>query len=319
MVVKIDEQGKIVWQEKYTIGDNDVLNSLIENKDHTLLLGGYAQSEVHEITNKEENGINDYTVIKISENGDELWRKSVGSKGEDVLQKAIETRDGGYILAGTSNPSKSNNLPLIDKSTSSKALDKRKTNAKVEQATTALSKTVNDTKNQANDFIKDSSNKINNLIGGDKDSNIKTTAPNNLLGNLSSGGAGNSLLPSSSSNNQPLPTSKDKKTSYGSNDFWVVKLKDNDKPPVVKLAVEAIPNPATNFTNVIVGYDYESGTATLADLSGRVLQSFAIKDRTVPFDLQGLPEGIYVVNIKTYFEGKETSEGIKVIKGIIKN
>ncbi|MEI7509802.1 MAG: T9SS type A sorting domain-containing protein [Flavobacterium sp.] len=314
MVVKIDGDGKILWQQNYNIGDHDVLNSLIENKDHTLLLGGYAQSEVDKIRNKEENGINDYVAIKISENGDELWRKSVGSTGEDVLQKAIETRDGGYILAGTSNPSKCNNLPLLDKSVSSKALDSRKTNTKLQEYSNDMSKTIDDKKNQANDYIKDSTHKLNNLIGGDRDSAIKTSIPNSKLENLTSSGTSNSLLPSSSSQKQPLPSSKDKKSSFGSNDFWVVKLKDNDKPPVAKKTIEALPNPANNFTNIILGYDYESGTATLADLSGRVLQTFSIKGKTVPIDLHGLPEGIYVVNIITYFEGKETSEGVKIIK-----
>ncbi len=319
LVVKIDEQGKTIWQEKYNIGDSDVLNSLIENKDHTIILGGYAQSEIYNTTNKEENGINDYVAIKISESGEELWRKSVGSKGEDVLQKAIETRDGGYILAGTSNPSKSNNIPIITKSQNNKTLDKRKTNDKLQQTSNSVSKNINETKDSANDFIKETSNKLNNAIGADKDSSFKTTTPNNPLGNITSSNSGTNLLPSSGASNKQLPSSKDKRVSFGSNDFWVVKLKDNDKQAVVKVAVEAIPNPAANFTNVIVGYDYESGTATLADLSGRVLQSFAIKGQTVPIDLQGLPEGIYVVNIKTYFQGKETSEGVKIIKGSSKN
>ena len=142
-------------------------------------------------------------------------RQSVGSKGEDLLKKAIETRDGGYLLAGTSKGEKS----------------------------------------------------------------------------------------------------RDKDSSFGSNDFWVVKLKDNSKPENPKLSIEALPNPVITFTNIIVGYDFTDGTASVYDLAGRQLQRFAIKTRTVPIDLSGLPEGIYIVNIDTNVQ----HDGIKVIKGINRN
>ena len=220
-VIKLDTQGETIWQETYNIGKVDVLTSLIENDDHSVLLGGFAQSESstqpspmeRERVDKKE--INDYVAIKITERGEETWRQSVGSKGEDLLKKAIETRDGGYLLAGTSKGEKSR----------------------------------------------------------DKDSGI------------------------------------------GSNDFWVVKLKDNSKPENPKLSIEALPNPVITFTNIIVGYDFTDGFASVYDLAGRQLQRFAIKTRTVPIDLSGLPEGIYIVNIDTNVQ----HDGIKVIKGINRN
>ena len=213
-VVKIDNNGSIIWQETYNIGKVDVLTSIIENADHTILLGGYAQSEVMGTSKKDKNEINDFVGIKITEKGEEVWRKSVGSAGEDILKKAVETRDGGYLLAGTSN-------------------------AKV---------------------------------------------------------------------------SKDKNSNLGSNDFWVVKLKDKTKPEKIKLVIEAMPNPTTSFANVIVGYDYEKGTASVYDLAGRQLQSFSITSRTVPIDLSNYPEGIYIVNIATNIQ----SDGVKIVKGLNK-
>jgi len=45
-------------------------------------------------------------------------------------------------------------------------------------------------------------------------------------------------------------------------------------------------------------------------LAGHVLQQFKITERTVPLDLQGLPEGIYIVNIKT----DKGNDGVKIIK-----
>ena len=226
LVMKLDTDGTLLWEKTFSNSDQDVLTNVVQNEDGSLLLCGYsplvpkATSKVGR--KKAEEGIEDYLVLKTDKNGEELWRKTVGSDATDVLVKAIETRDGGYLLAGTSSQFSSS--------------------------------------------------------GGEKGT-------------------------------------RDKKVSYGGTDFWVVKLKDKSKPERVKQTIEALPNPTIGFTNVIVGYDYEKGTATLVDLAGRQLQQFEITGRTVPVDLSQYPEGIYIINITTNVQ----SNGVKIIKGISKN
>ncbi|WP_281322740.1 T9SS type A sorting domain-containing protein [Flavobacterium aestivum] len=220
-ILKLNEKGEVLWSKTYDFGKVDILTSLVENKDHTYLIGGYAQSENKQpreglvgkatnLVNKDREGINDYIALKIDEKGEETWKKTVGSGGEDILRKLIETRDGGYLMAGTSNSN----------------------------------------------------------------------------------------------------ASKDKNGNIGGNDFWVVKIKDKTKLEKVKTSVEAIPNPTVAFTNIIIGYEFENGTATVVDIAGRILQRFPITERTVPVDLSQYPEGIYVVNIKTNVH----SDGVKIIK-----
>ena len=114
-VLKLDEIGNITWQETYNYGKNDVLTSIVENQDGTYLIGGYAQSEKSSVkssgitgklsTKGDKEGINDYIALKIKANGEEIWSQTVGSKGDEVMKKLLETRDGGYLLAGTSNGS----------------------------------------------------------------------------------------------------------------------------------------------------------------------------------------------------------------------
>lgn len=213
-VIKLDEKGEILWQETYNTGKVDILTSLIENNDGTFLIGGYAQSEVIGLkkSKNDKKEINDYIALKISSEGEEIWKETVGSKGEDILKKLIETRDGGYILAGTSS------------------------------------------------------------------------------GEIS----------------------RDRNSSKGSNDFWVVKLKDKEKKKEKrKSLLEAIPNPAKPFTNIIVGFDFTSGTLSLFDLGGRQLQTFEVNERTIPLDLGGYPEGIYVVEVRT----NKGTDSVKVMKG----
>lgn len=104
-VVKISEDAEITWQKTFDFGQADVLTSLIENEDGSLILGGYAQSETTGRKKTDKKGINDYVAIKIDTDGQEVWKAEIGSSGTDILRKAIETRDGGYLLAGTSNGS----------------------------------------------------------------------------------------------------------------------------------------------------------------------------------------------------------------------
>jgi len=213
-LLKVDSKGEEQWSRTYDYGKVDILTSLVENKDHTFLIGGYAQNDITSESTlalkKQDKGINDYIALKIDATGQELWTQSVGSSGEDILRKLIETRDGGYLLAGTSNAS----------------------------------------------------------------------------------------------------SSLDKKSTIGSNDFWVVKLQDKVNIEPAKVAIEVFPNPVASFTNVIIGYEYTSGTATLVDLSGRTLQQFPITSRTVPIDFTMYPEGVYIVNIKTDVR----TDGLKLIK-----
>ncbi|RKS01443.1 T9SS type A sorting domain-containing protein [Flavobacterium sp. 102] len=234
-ILKLDKMQTILWQETYNVSKVDVLTSLLENDDRSLLIGGYTQGESQKETGAKKSatarkntkkrkdvesslaikrGTGDYVAIKLNENGEELWRREVGSDGQEILSKVIEIRDGSYLMAGTS-----------------------------------------------------------------------ATPPDaKATGNKSSG--------------------------IGSQDFWVVKLKDKQKPKEVKQLIEAFPNPTMQYTNVIVNHEFKTGTATVYDIMGRQLQNFVIKDRMVAIDLGNSPEGIYIVEIATNVQ----KNSVKIVK-----
>lgn len=327
-LVKITPDGNNIWQETYNIGREDVLTSVIENDDHTLLLGGFAQSEVN-LDEKDDKGVNDFVGIKINENGQEIWRKSVGSYGEDTLKKLIETRDGGYVLAGTSNPSQKGNQGFgktIKKKTESsikigngknvKILDDATAlaNEQVKELNEAVNKFYNDVSNQINEKTKQLTDKVN------KDSRVKfgmnTSVSDGLFSNnnpFGSGSGGDLLSGLTGMGDNKSPNSNasgDKEKNYGSNDFWVVKLKDKMKATKEKPPIEAFPNPTPSFTNVIIGFDFNHGYGTIVNLNGVTLKQFEVTSKTVPVDLSPYQEGIYIIYIKT----DKGSESIKMIK-----
>lgn len=211
-ILKIDEAGNELWQKTYDVGKYDQLSSVVINPDGTILLGGTSYTEVLGSNKKKDTkGVNDYVILKISDEGDELSRKIIGSNGSDVLRKIINTRDDGKLLVGTSN----------------------------------------------------------GAISGDRNS------------------------------------------SKGNEDFWIVKLLNEDKLSEKKRKrIEAIPNPTRHFTNIIIGFDFNSGTVSVFDLSGRQLQHFEISTRTIPLDISNQPEGVYIVQINT----DTGSDSVKIIK-----
>lgn len=308
-LLKLDAEGNLLWQETYDVGTVDFLCSIVENDDKTLLLGGYARGEGKE-------GINDYIAIKTDEKGEELWRRSVGSDGQDILKKAIETRDGGYVLAGTSNPeavTASRSTAKKQGKTKVTGPDTSSNIAAADQLQNEMDGTVSNAASTANDWVKQKTDKLGQSeersLGGLKVGG--QLAPTTAIGAKKGAADTRFSGPEAQGPKPNLKQSREKKANYGNRDFWIVKLHDKDKKEKERKTLEAFPNPAVNFTNIIVGFDYTKGTLSLFDLGGHQLQSFAITERTVPLDMARYPEGIYIVNVKT-----DKGEGsIKIMKG----
>ena len=98
--------------------------------------------------------------------------------------------------------------------------------------------------------------------------------------------------------------------SFGNNDFWIVKLGNKEDKLKQLPSLEAFPNPASDYVNVVLGFEYEVGTLSLFDISGRQILSQKISNNTIPVSLNQLPQGIYIIDVKT----NTKSESIKIIK-----
>ena len=75
--------------------------------------------------------------------------------------------------------------------------------------------------------------------------------------------------------------------------------------------IEAFPNPAVSYSNIVVGYEYKEGFVTVFDINGRLIQTIQIAgERTVPVGLSGLSQGVYIIEVKT----DVSKDSVKVIK-----
>ena len=340
-VVKLSENGTIEWQK--TIGGKyyDELKSIEQTKDGGYILGGYSNSPISGDKTESNFGLGDYWIVKLNEEGIIEWQRTLGGDKDDNLFALTQTKEGGFIVGGSSNSGATNSKSKSNREGSDFWVLKLD-----EIGNITWQETYNYGKNDVLTSIVENQDGTY-LIGGYAQSEKSTVKSSNVLGKLSTksdkegindyialkinaegeemwsqtvGSKGDEVMKklletrdggyllTGTSNGQ---VSRDKNSAKGGNDFWVVKLKDKDKKEKERISLEAIPNPTDSFTNVIVNFEYDNGTASLYDLNGRMINTTKITgERTVPIDLSGLQRGVYVVEIRT----NTHKGGVKVIK-----
>ena len=102
-VVKMDKNGVIQWDK--TIGGNgfDEFKSVIQTSDGGYAFIGSSNSNISFEKSENSRGSSDYWLVKLDSTGNIQWDKTIGGSGDDYAEEIIQTKDGGYILAGSSN------------------------------------------------------------------------------------------------------------------------------------------------------------------------------------------------------------------------
>lgn len=309
-IIKLDPKGKLEWQKSFGGLYNDELKSVIQTHDGGFLIGGYSNSPFSGTKLEDSKGANDFWIIKTDKEGNEEWQKTIGSRYDDQLATVLQDSEHNYIVAGSTNDKnegKNKDMLVLKLDDKGEILWKENYDFSDKDVLTTIIPS-NDNTYVIGGYIekkskKDKKNtnylifKINDKGESLWDNEIESQA-NDILRKVIETRDGGYLLSG---------TRKNK----GSSDFLTIKLKDKDKKIEDKINVEAFPNPAQTYTNVIINYEYSSGTATVYDLNGRLMQSEKITgSRTIPIDLSGLPQGIYIIDIDTNIQ----KDGIKVMK-----
>ncbi len=91
-LVKIDSAGIESWSNAFSIDDRDSGNSVEQTED-----GGYI---VLGTTSSLGSADSNMCLIKTDESGNEQWIQTYGGDNLEFGLKVLQTRDGGYIIAG---------------------------------------------------------------------------------------------------------------------------------------------------------------------------------------------------------------------------
>lgn len=91
----------IEWQKSLGGTGDESASSIIQTSDGGFMIAGSSNSNNGNVTGN--HGSFDYWLLKLSSTGNLQWQKSLGGTGNDYASSAIQTGDGDYVVAGTTD------------------------------------------------------------------------------------------------------------------------------------------------------------------------------------------------------------------------
>lgn len=99
-IVKLNPFGVIQWQKSLGGSGFDWAQSLQLTQDSGFIVAGFTTSSDGDVSNN--HGGEDFWIVKLDSRGNIEWTKTLGGTGDDEAYSIEETKDGGYIVAGSS-------------------------------------------------------------------------------------------------------------------------------------------------------------------------------------------------------------------------
>lgn len=325
----------VIWDSEFSGSANDILAATIETSDNGFLLIGASNSNIGNDKTENSKGDFDYWIIKTDNLGAITWQKTIGGSGKDEPKTVIQTPDGGYLIAGSSNSNTSGDKTENSKGGFDYWLVKLDSNG-----TVLWNKTIGG--NQDDLFSKMIATNDGGylLLGSSKSgiSNDKTEDSRGLFDNwmvkINATGAvlwdktiggnlndfGYDILQTSDSGFLMASTSNSEisgeKTegSFGEKDYWVVKFSPENLAAFEhqnNASIEIAPNPTSGNFTVNFGTLQNNISVTVTNLLGQVITKSNFNAVTaVEMELQ-TEAGMYLVTVETENHQKSTFKIVK--------
>ncbi|MBK1895624.1 T9SS type A sorting domain-containing protein [Chryseobacterium paridis] len=192
---------EVIWQKDIKSNTQDFLSQVTTTIDQQYLITGSViqQGSLREpqATNKQNNGY-DFHLVKLNQQGDQVWEKYFAGQNHDYLSSTVTTQDGGFLLSGTTY--------------SSKGFDK-KDGSKGGSDIWLI---------RINEFGDELWQKT---LGTSADEEARAVIQTTDLGFFVAGNVQSSLREPQGTSTQKTPTT----SGYGSKDVWITRLDKNGK------------------------------------------------------------------------------------------
>lgn len=99
-LMKLDQNGNIIWQESYGGLYNDVASDMIELDNGNIMIGGSTFSNNIDVSFN--NGNSDGWIFEVDQAGDIVWENTYGADGNDYIQ-SLELENGVVKVLGNSS------------------------------------------------------------------------------------------------------------------------------------------------------------------------------------------------------------------------
>lgn len=96
-LVKTNVHWEMEWMTTIGMsrGDNERAHAVIQADDESFVLAGYT-------TSSQGAGGKDFFLVKISSNGQPIWKQTYGGTNDDSARSVVQTADKGFAIAGVS-------------------------------------------------------------------------------------------------------------------------------------------------------------------------------------------------------------------------
>lgn len=102
-VVKLSNTGDLIWEKSFGGSEIDEAWGIVDTNDGNFIIVGDTRSNDKDVTiNK---GAADVFVLKMTPDGDALWKKSFGGSSFDTARSISKTSDNGFLISGSSRSS----------------------------------------------------------------------------------------------------------------------------------------------------------------------------------------------------------------------
>ncbi len=101
-LIRLDAAGNKLWDRSYGGTGSDQPGSVIPVRTGGLLLGASSDSTATVGKTSSTLGGLDYWLVRLDENGTQIWDRSYGGTNDDDLSNGLETPDGGFVIGGES-------------------------------------------------------------------------------------------------------------------------------------------------------------------------------------------------------------------------
>ena len=101
-IVKLNENGNIIWQKTYGGAQVESANAIVSTSDGGFIVAGHTTSNDGDVSGNHGSGLNqvDALIIKLDKDGNKQWLKCLGGSGQDYGASIATSLDGGYVMAG---------------------------------------------------------------------------------------------------------------------------------------------------------------------------------------------------------------------------
>ncbi|WP_144283503.1 T9SS type A sorting domain-containing protein [Chryseobacterium echinoideorum] len=98
----VSQAQEVIWQKDIQSNTQDFLSQVTTTIDQQYLITGSSiqSSKLQAEGSKQNNGY-DFHLVKLNQQGEQVWEKYFAGNNHDYIQSTISTQDGGFAVVGT--------------------------------------------------------------------------------------------------------------------------------------------------------------------------------------------------------------------------